>query len=450
MARNKPITLPVLWEIPGMIRRLSETERFALPGVSVGMRCNIAQYKLLRALDGKQAIDWQKCRRELETGDPSGEIWLQGADIHEAYLEGADLGEAHLEGARLTLAHLEGADLRDAHLKGAKLDEGHLEGAGLHQAHLEGADLWGARLEGAELRGAHLDEADLRFTHLEGAKLILAHLEGAKLRGAHMANANLHGAHLEKARLSEADVRGASLTDVYLQGADLSYLGTDGMTLIYPMNDGQHYAVDRETYASGVALANIRISPGVRQLLEYNVRRHRWLRWCGSAGKRGRHGVSQGARWEHWAYRWSVWVFWQMSDYGRSTGRIGLWFLGFSVAFAAVYFLCGLILPPGIVDGLFIYESAGQVHTIGNHWLIAWRALYFSVVTMTTLGFGDIAAYPLSWAGHGLLMLQVILGYVLLGALVCRLAILFQAGGPAGKFSKPPKPEPEETEEADE
>jgi hypothetical protein len=32
-------------------------------------------------------------------------------------------------------------------------------------------------------------------------------------------------------------------------------------------------------------------------------------------------------------------------------------------------------------------------------------------------------------------MVQVILGYVLLGALVTRFAVLFSAGGPAGKFS---------------
>jgi len=63
-----------------------------------------------------------------------------------------------------------------------------------------------------------------------------------------------------------------------------------------------------------------------------------------------------------------------------------------------------------------------------------WHALYFSVVTMTTLGFGDIAANPDSWGGQTLLMLQVILGYVLLGALVTRFAVLFTACGPAGKF----------------
>ena len=65
-----------------------------------------------------------------------------------------------------------------------------------------------------------------------------------------------------------------------------------------------------------------------------------------------------------------------------------------------------------------------------------WHALYFSVVTMTTLGFGDIAANPDSWDGQALLMFQVILGYVLLGALVTRFAVLFTAGGPAGRFPR--------------
>ena len=37
--------------------------------------------------------------------------------------------------------------------------------------------------------------------------------------------------------------------------------------------------------------------------------------------------------------------------------------------------------------------------------------------------------------GHTLLAFQVILGYVLMGALVTRFAVLFTAGGPAGKFA---------------
>ncbi|MFT7480762.1 MAG: hypothetical protein ACI80N_004077, partial [Gammaproteobacteria bacterium] len=42
--------------------------------------------------------------------------------------------------------------------------------------------------------------------------------------------------------------------------------------------------------------------------------------------------------------------------------------------------------------------------------------LYFSVVTMTTLGFGDVR--PISMAAQWLVMLQVVNGYVMLGGLL--------------------------------
>jgi len=54
---------------------------------------------------------------------------------------------------------------------------------------------------------------------------------------------------------------------------------------------------------------------------------------------------------------------------------------------------------------------------------------------MTTLGFGDMHANCQSFLGHLLLTIQVILGYVLLGAMVTRLAVLFTADGPEGKFT---------------
>ncbi len=44
-------------------------------------------------------------------------------------------------------------------------------------------------------------------------------------------------------------------------------------------------------------------------------------------------------------------------------------------------------------------------------------------------------ASPDSTCGQALLMLQAILGYLLLGALVTRFPVLFAAGGPAGKLT---------------
>jgi len=135
---------------------------------------------------------------------------------------------------------------------------------------------------------------------------------------------------------------------------------------------------------------------------------------------------------EHPRLKWLVKPFWWMSDYGRSTGWIIVTFFALAFVFANIYYHWGRIAPPGIVDYLFVDRSGIEV----QWWLVPLRTLYFSIVTMTTLGFGDMYANAQSIWGHILLSVQVILGYVLLGALVTRFAVLFMAGGPAGKFAK--------------
>ena len=116
-------------------------------------------------------------------------------------------------------------------------------------------------------------------------------------------------------------------------------------------------------------------------------------------------------------------LFWLMSNYGRSTWWIILSFFGFAFLFATIYRLWPhFVAFNGKAD---ITEFNSFLH-----------AFYFSVVTMTTLGFGDIAANPDSHLGQILLMVQVLLGYLMLGALVTRFAVLFTAGGPAAKFTK--------------
>jgi len=65
---------------------------------------------------------------------------------------------------------------------------------------------------------------------------------------------------------------------------------------------------------------------------------------------------------------------------------------------------------------------------------------FLDVTKMVPLGsgsqrdIGDMHANPSSMAGHILLTLQVLTGYVLLGALITRLSILFTAGGPSANF----------------
>ncbi|MHC4983860.1 MAG: ion channel, partial [Planctomycetota bacterium] len=227
--------------------------------------------------------------------------------------------------------------------------------------------------------------------------------EGAAFREAHLEGADLFEAHLE----------GAGLRDAHLEGADFERAVVDGATVVWTK-----YA-DKDTMFTGVGLDAARVEPGLKQLLQYNIRRKRWEEW-----------YAQGPWWMFWLKllkNISVRPFWWMCDYGRSTGRIIGSFLLLALIFAILYssFPTWLSVRGGELNGFL-------------------HALYFSVVTMTTLGFGDIHANPASPCGQILLMLQVILGYVLLGALVTRFAVLFTAGGPAAKFSKTKPPPPED------
>jgi len=288
-----------------------------------------------------------------------------------------------------------------------KKDEVWLEGALLNRAYLKWANLGTLQMTDEETKAkvfgeVHLNGADIDEAHLENADLQFAHLQNAKLRWARLEGAKLMNAHLEDAKLWFAHLEGADVAYAHLQGAESQRATVDGLTSLWECE------VNRKTNFLGVSLDVAKIDPATKQLLKYNIRRMNWEDWYK----------------EHWFWRWPVRWFWALSDYGRSTGWIVGWFFGLAVVFALVYWLWpGCLIVRGEVGYI-----RGFVH-----------ALYFSVVTMTTLGFGDIAANPDSWGGQVLLMVQVILGYVLLGALVTRFAVLFTAGGPAGKFAKEKK-----------
>jgi len=304
-----------------------------------------------------------------------------------------------LERAELQFAKLQGANLWYANLQGADLMHANLQGADLNNANLQGANLMGGKLQGAELKEIDLQEADLRSTNLQGAKL--------------------GEAKLQQANLLSADLQGADLLYAKLQGADLQFAKLQRANFTGAIVNGSTYfldcKIDEDTDFRHVGLENVRIESGTKILLKYNIRRMNWEAWYK----------------EHSKLKWLVKSFWLVSDYGLSTGRVIAVFFGMAFIFANIYYHWGRLAPPGIVGNLFVGENGVAV----QWWLVPLRALYFSIVTMTTLGFGDMYANAHSIWGHVLLSVQVILGYVLLGALVTRLAVLFTSDGPAGKFT---------------
>ena len=333
---------------------------------------------------------------------------LGGAHLWQSNLEEADLKGARLEGARGWGANLKKADLKDACIKSAIFSNSNLERANFYAADLEEVDFNGANLSGALVMYANLNRADLSDAQLDGANLSHATLseitlERASLVGAFIWYAQLNGSYIRKARLEGVYARVVSL---------------DGRTLL------EQCTYDLRTDFGGAPLDACRIDPGLKQNLEYNIRRIRWEKWYGR---------------NLWLRHPVAW-FWLVSDYGRSTWRVLGVFLWLSLFFGALYENVEYFAASwgwfdhGLVSNLHVDDPVPW--RVGV--LTALRPLYFSIVTMTTLGFGDIHADRNSILGHVCLVVQVLLGYGLLGALVTRFAVMFTAGGPAEKYRPVP------------
>lgn len=368
---------------------------------------------------------------------------LQEARLEEVNLQKADLGGANLQKAHLRRANLQGADLFGTNLQGADLLETNLQEADLGRANLQGATSWyGTNLQKAKLVRTNLQGARLREANLQGATLVAASLVKADLGGANLQRAIIYGAILIKARFCSTDLREVSFGETRLEGADFSYAIVDGKTSIsgQVVDKGLVTGVDRETMFEGVGLDSMRIDPGIKQLLLYNIRRRNWEDWYW--GSRQHKLIKDYEEVKPYLKAIIILIrliitipirlFWKLTNYGLSTIRVISWFFMFALIFAGIYYK--------YPDCLLIRGQVGELRGFLH-------AFYFSVVTMTTLGFGDIHANPDNTCGLWLLIVQVLLGYIMLGALVTRFAVLFQAGGPAGKFVKMTKEEKKQLKE---
>jgi len=288
---------------------------------------------------------------------------LAGHDFSGADLRGADLSGANLIGARFV-----GADLRDVSLHDACLEDADFTGANLEGAHLEQVDAQRAGFGKAKLRGAtffraNLDHACLIEADLRDCDLRLAHLARARL-----CRARLDAADLGRAVLRDADLSEASVHHTHFRGADLRRSRLRQLRR-FESADFVHTDV-RDVDFSGAYLLR-------RHVIDQNY----------LAEFRERSTINGAV----------YWLWWITSDCGRSALRWAGWTVVILLAFGF-----GYSRFPGDFD-------------YGDH-ETPLSPYYFSVVTLTTLGFGDVL--PATVAGQALVIAEVCVGYLMLGGLI--------------------------------
>lgn len=368
---------------------------------------------------------------------------LRGADLTGAFLNFADMTRADLmfadfSGSHLEKTHLTEADLRESRLRDVNFSNCEMDGAILEGLDLNGVGFTGASLKKANLCGvfgdhvnffsAELGEAQFRHASLKCAQLADCNANRADFHSAEMREANLNRADLEgamfgltnlsKAHLSGANLKAASFAELTdLSSAQCDYAILDGETRIF------NCIIDQDTDFTGVGLDSARIDPDLKIELEGNVRRLRWREWYKKKPE----------------FRFPVLLFWCLSNYGQSTKRIFGSLMFSTFLFAVIYYCLGIydlgkaqnLRNPGVISNLFVINGNSiETSSVVPADIVFIRALYFSFVTMTTLGFGDINANPDRIAGHLLLIVQVLIGYLLFSLLITRIAVLFTTGGP--------------------
>ncbi|MFC1808451.1 pentapeptide repeat-containing protein [Candidatus Omnitrophota bacterium] len=254
-------------------------------------------------------------------------------------------------------------------------------------------DFYLRRLEFPEAQWQNIDAedvdlagADLSYADLAAASFKRANLTGASLRKANLASVDFEEVHLLKSDLSGARLWYASLTNSYLAEANLEnadFLKTElsGVKLWYAKLDGaklltRHSFLGRTPICEKGPLA---ASEAYRNLKQYFIVNGRYddASWaCFKERQLERRYLFKEKK---LAYLPSL-LMALLCGYGEKPYRV----IASSIVFVASYAIAYAGL--GVLNPTTVYKSFSS-----------WDYIYFSIVTFTTLGYGDLTpkAVPL-------------------------------------------------------
>ncbi len=288
----------------------------------------------------------------------------------------ADLAGLDLSGADLSSCDLSNADMRGTRLVGANLSEATLFGTDL-----TGAELLGANLDGANLTDAQMDNAGFGKASAVNAEFFNVSATNATFTGADLTNADFRAARLENTRMKETDLRNVSFDGARMSGADLSGSPVDGASFRdTDLTDTRLRSVHGYQSADwvGADLRNVDFTGA------WLLRRH-------ALDENYLHEFRSQSDRHEWIYK----AWWVTSDCGRSLFRWSAWTVVIAMIYAVAYTQVDI--------------EWGSAET-------SFSPVYYSVVTFTTLGYGDVL--PSSVPAQILAVSEVILGYFSLGGMM--------------------------------
>lgn len=349
-------------------------------------------------------------------------------DFNDYLLEERE--KADLSGIDLTGIHLLGINLKAVILDNSTFEKIHLENANLENASLIEVNLKNAILKKVNLENSILEYSNLQYARLREVNLKNANLEGVTLNRSFLTETNLkeaylNGVNLKEAKLIGINLIGANLFEANLMKSELSVI-TFYKTILFSTNFRETKLFDIK-YKKKYQIKNIKSYKG-----KFGIPKQFDLQCLGICTD-GMHGdpifkrfledqdYIENFKGDH-KYIAKLWRW--TSDYGRSIKRwIGL-SIGLILLFTILFTPCpdwGPNWAPWKLWSNTIGASFEQTSkSFENEQIGFFDALYFSVVTFTTLGFGDIVASNLP--ARIMVMVEVILGYIMLGGLISILA----------------------------
>jgi len=270
----------------------------------------------------------------------------------------------------------------------------------LEEKHQRGERLEGFQLAGSHLEDVHLVKADLRDANLAKANLIRAHMFNADLSGA-----CLFKALVDKANLKTADMRGADLLGIHLGAAKMEkvLLGEKNKVLNEIDGDRLWRQGERE-----------------KALVKYNEAQEIYRKIKINFKSRG-HTVDSGQffRREMVMIRkqkpfYSLERFWsKMADLTTSYGEMPQKIFSFSFFVIMICALLQAFIGMVTMNGRHLRWTFHQ--SMEENLSVFYNALYFSMTSFTTVGYGDIIGA--GW-GKALAVLEAFCGAFLISLFV--------------------------------